>query len=363
MSERWLFRHRPQKSLLLCSPFLRGGTLERILDFAGFPNQTPELELQVLFRGLKRDFLQGASDLAAVELLKRMKVQCGDRAAVRLLSNLHMKAYLVDGEQLLITSGNCTGRGFEWAGAEANVEGGIATDDPAVIDGFRSCFQAVWEAAAPLSRLAGEYLRPEFRDQVLRAAARPAVRERRYGYTIPSPPSPGQARRAAPEDEGQRLGIPQHYTPSALEATIRFLGDRRDTPELCTMTELARVLGSKAVKPSDRNRKLTGLVTNLRLLGLVEDHDCRHDRLPALTPLGIQYVESDPAGRRRIFRRQVMLLPWFSEAMELEPKGRPSGQALQDYLCGSCGYKPSSSKRYAPAMKHMLEACGFGEED
>ena len=75
MFARWFLRHPPQRSLLLCSPFLRGGTLERVLEFVGFPELRPEMELKVLFRGLKRDFLQGASDLAAVELLRRMERQ------------------------------------------------------------------------------------------------------------------------------------------------------------------------------------------------------------------------------------------------------------------------------------------------
>ena len=42
--------------------------------------------------------------------------------------------------------------------------------------------------------------------------------------------------------------------------------------------------------------------------------------------------------------------------------GHP-GWALLDYLCRAYGYKPSSAKRYVPAIKHMLAACGFGEED
>ena len=87
MFARWFLRHPPQRSLLLCSPFLRGGTLERVLEFVGFPELRPEMELKVLFRGLKRDFLQGASDLAAVELLRRMERQCGGRVEV-LLSEL-----------------------------------------------------------------------------------------------------------------------------------------------------------------------------------------------------------------------------------------------------------------------------------
>ena len=87
MFARWFLRHPPRRSLLLCSPFLRGGTLERVLEFVGFPELRPEMELKVLFRGLKRDFLQGASDLAAVELLRRMERQCGGRVEV-LLSEL-----------------------------------------------------------------------------------------------------------------------------------------------------------------------------------------------------------------------------------------------------------------------------------
>ena len=74
-------------------------------------------------------------------------------------------------------------------------------------------------------------------------------------------------------------------------------------------------------------------------------------------------MESGPEERRKLLRLRLLLLPWFSEVMELDPEGRPSGQALLDYLCRAYGYKPSSAKRYVPAIKHMLAACGFGEED
>ena len=185
MFARWFLRHPPRRSLLLCSPFLRGGTLERVLEFVGFPELRPEMELKVLFRGLKRDFLQGASDLAAVELLRRMERQCGGRVEVRLLDNLHMKAYLVDGKQLLISSGNCTSRGFERTGTEGNVEGGIATDDPTVVADFLSYFDSVYAAALPLSARVGEYLDPEFQDQVLRASAHLTAEERRHSYVVP----------------------------------------------------------------------------------------------------------------------------------------------------------------------------------
>ena len=43
MFARWFLRHPPQRSLLLCSPFLRGGTLERVLEFVGFPELRPEV--------------------------------------------------------------------------------------------------------------------------------------------------------------------------------------------------------------------------------------------------------------------------------------------------------------------------------
>ena len=360
MFARWFLRHPPQRSLLLCSPFLRGGTLERVLEFVGFPELRPEMELKVLFRGLKRDFLQGASDLAAVELLRRMERQCGGRVEVRLLDNLHMKAYLVDGKQLLISSGNCTSRGFERTGTEGNVEGGIATDDPTVVADFLSYFDSVYAAALPLSARVGEYLDPEFQDQVLRASAHLTAGERRHSYAVPRVSGPSVP---AGEREERDTGIPQHYTPEAMEQTLRFLYGHRGAPASATKTRLAQVLGSRAVKQSDRNRKLYGVLKNLQLLGLAQAGRMEGETLPALTPLGIRYMESGPEERRKLLRRRVLLLPWFSEVMELDPEGRPSGQALLDYLCRAYGYKPSSAKRYVPAIKHMLAACGFGEED
>lgn len=367
MFDRWLVRNPPRHSLLLCAPFLLGGTLERVLAFTGLPGRGGPA-LKVLFRGLRRDFLQGASDLAAVELLARLEAESGGRAEVRLLDNLHMKAYLADGTRLLVTSGNCTRRGFEASGPGANVEGGIATDEPAVTAAFLDSFRPVWEAAAPLGERLEALRDPAFREQVLaqmhvrrRQEAGPAAGGRRYA--VPAAPPP--VREAPAGARGEKAWyIPQNYRPEALEETLRFLSARQDAPELRTKTELARVLGSRAVEKESRDRKLNGLLKNLRLLGLTEDRDCRGDRLPPLTPLGLRCAACTGEARRRLLGQQVMLLPWFSEVMELELRGRTADQALLDYLCAPpyC-YEQSTARRYVPAMKHLLDICDLTEQE
>lgn len=361
MFDAWLVRHPPRESLVLCSPFLAGGTLERVAGLSG----RRRLRLRVLFRGLKRDFLQGATDLAALEVLERLEREGGSRAEIRLLANLHMKGYLVDGRQLLITSGNCTRRGFERAGAEGNVEGGIATDEPAVIAAFLDYFQRAFAAAVPLGELIGQYRTPEFRERVLAALRRQPRQgmepgERGSRCDIPAAAAAVPAPAAA--ERGRAYYIPQNYKPEALEKTLDFLYQNRDSPAFCTKERLAELLGSQAEKKDDRDRKLTGLVKNMRLLGLVEDRDCRNDRLPPLTALGRRCAQGDREERRGLLRGQIMALPWFNEVVEQMSGGQRLDRLLLEYLCGDCGYSRTTADRYVPAMKHLLGICGIGEE-
>lgn len=361
MFDAWLVRHPPRESLVLCSPFLAGGTLERVAGLSG----RRRLRLRVLFRGLKRDFLQGATDLAALEVLERLEREGGSRAEIRLLANLHMKGYLVDGRQLLITSGNCTRRGFERAGAEGNVEGGIATDEPAVIAAFLDYFQRAFAAAVPLGELIGQYRTPEFRERVLaalRRRPRQGMEPGERGSRCDIPAAAAAVPVPAAAERGRAYYIPQNYKPEALEKTLDFLYQNRDSPAFCTKERLAELLGSQAEKKDDRDRKLTGLVKNMRLLGLVEDRDCRNDRLPPLTALGRRCAQGDREERRRLLRGQIMALPWFNEVVEQLSGGQRLDRLLLEYLCGDCGYSRTTADRYVPAMKHLLGICGIGEE-
>ena len=63
-----------------------------------------------------------------------------------------MKAYLIDGESLLVTSGNMTPRGLSECGTSGNVEGGIACDDKDVIKKFLSYYESVFNAGIDVEK-------------------------------------------------------------------------------------------------------------------------------------------------------------------------------------------------------------------
>lgn len=91
-------------------------------------------------RGNTEEFINGASDFRILDYLKTRK-DFSDKD-LRRCQNLHMKAYLIDDQLLLITSGNMTRPGIF---ANGNVEGTILTDDRDVIRDFKHYFQAVWQ--------------------------------------------------------------------------------------------------------------------------------------------------------------------------------------------------------------------------
>lgn len=137
----WLKHNKPNESLLICSPFFKKSALEKITTCYGLNASVNHIEVDVLIRGKVEDFIKGSSDISALESLIQMKSIDIDR--VRRLTNLHMKAYLIDGKRLLIGSGNFTQRGLFASMSSGNVEGAIATSDENAIKDFKLYFDDV----------------------------------------------------------------------------------------------------------------------------------------------------------------------------------------------------------------------------
>lgn len=139
--DNWFSRFEPQESILICSPYLKGYALERVLSICNMLGSDDGFQVDVLIRGRLEDFIQGSSDIAALEHLIKLNKLDIDR--VRRLTNLHMKAYLIDNSNLLIGSGNCTNRGLFTERDSANVEGAISTDCEAIIAQFSEYYREI----------------------------------------------------------------------------------------------------------------------------------------------------------------------------------------------------------------------------
>lgn len=143
----WFDLNRPNQSLLICSPYLKNYSLEKIMDRYNL-STLHDLQLEVLIRGKLEDFIRGSSDISALESLIRL--QGMDINKIRRLTNLHMKAYLIDNEKLLIGSSNFTRNGLFFSNGAGNIEGAICTTDTVAINDFRGYYDSIVTSSEPL---------------------------------------------------------------------------------------------------------------------------------------------------------------------------------------------------------------------
>ncbi len=139
--ENWFTKHKPEKSLLICTPYLKSYALDKINGFYKLAEINSDFSFDVLIRGKLEDFINGSSDLSALESFLQLKIVDIDK--IRRLTNLHMKAYLLDDAHLLIGSGNCTKSGLFSNSSYSNVEGGIYSTDSDVIRDFSQYFSDI----------------------------------------------------------------------------------------------------------------------------------------------------------------------------------------------------------------------------
>lgn len=157
--DNWFKKHYPKKSLLICSPYIKKDAIDKIIELYKLDEREPGFELNVLIRGNRDEFTYSrSSDIAALDSL--MAIRWLKRSNIRRISNLHMKAYLVDERHLLITSGNMTNSGMFVISGKENFEGGISTNNIGVIFKFLKYFRDIWKQSRSL---------PEFYDELMAA--------------------------------------------------------------------------------------------------------------------------------------------------------------------------------------------------
>jgi hypothetical protein len=134
--------------LLICSPFFKSYAFEQISNRYNLAELNQDFKLDILIRGQLEDFINGSTDISALESLIQLKLTNLDK--VRRVTNLHMKAYLIDEEYLLIGSGNFTKSGLFFKGNSGNIEGAIRTDDKNVIGEFSKYYKEICSAGETL---------------------------------------------------------------------------------------------------------------------------------------------------------------------------------------------------------------------
>ena len=130
-----------QARFSVASPFVTGFFGQLLGDFP------KRVDCRLLTRTDLRDFALGTSDLEALCGLAKRGV------AVKALSRLHAKVYVVDSSRALVTSANAT-RG----GLIANIECGLEVTDAPVVGELRRLLASGFGAPEPPSAWTAEEL-------------------------------------------------------------------------------------------------------------------------------------------------------------------------------------------------------------
>lgn len=152
----WFEKHKPEKSLVICTPYIKQNALDKLIKLYGLEPLASDFDFKLVIRGATEEFTYNrSSDISVLDTF--VGIDGYDVNQIRRIENLHMKAYLVDDKDLLITSGNLTNSGFFVNGGRGNFEGGIATDDTAAIERFKAYFKLIWDQSTLL---------PDFYDEI-----------------------------------------------------------------------------------------------------------------------------------------------------------------------------------------------------
>lgn len=307
--ENWFMHNPVDRSLVICSPYFKKNALDKIIDQFELDDDECILDVKILIRGTLDDFLQGSSDLTALDAL--LGLRCIDVDNVRRITNLHMKAYLRDGEDLLIGSGNCTGPGLSFGGRIGNVEGGIQTYDENVIDDFYDYFEDIFDHAEPLSMFY-DSISDQYTEETLAPfRSRPTVvnrnasGERRARYDFrrrrQDEVMPEQVLEMSVQD------IPQFSSFDHAVYDTPFLVDeanRRD--EFLTFDRLGELLPGERTDTLVAKKKYgENHAKTAELLGLITILPEQTRKLQ-ITPLGQVFLDATPEEKDRILTRQIM---------------------------------------------------------
>lgn len=372
ISSNWLHKQKPKEKLIIVTPFVKKNSLVRLLNF--YDVFSAGIEVYILIRAKIDDFLMGSTDIEVMKYLSELENN-NDKFHVKILSNLHMKAYCIDDKKLLITSGNLTQRGAMNTGVKANVEGGLATDDENACEAFLSYFWNVYSAGATIGDFKIEKVQSKLKKN---SKGRKTIEKRTDVYNIPVPQKLYEYPEKDETDQDKdmtffrfelqsclelmqfdgkpREWIPQNASKGNYIKAMQFINDSIE--ENRTLEKLAEHIGSKAQKYETKIRVSSGMVKNLKLLGFIANNDCINGIIPQITEIGKQYLDASDEDKKILIGKQAQALPWMKH-IRIMKENNPDAKMdliLKEYLCNvPYQYSKTSASRYAPAMKYFCE--------
>lgn len=305
--DNWFVQGDVDRSLIICSPYFKKNALDKIIDQFDLDDDECILNIKILIRGQLDDFLKGSSDLTALDAL--LALPCVNVDNVRRVTNLHMKAYLRDDNDLLIGSGNCTAPGLSFGNRLGNVEGGIQTDDDEIISDFNEYFNEIFEASESLNDFYDsiteqytEEARAPFREPPTVNRDRAAEINARFDFR--EPVNNVDILDAALEMTVQ--DIPQFSNfDIVLNETLLYIKESSDNGHLLSFSELGQMLpGQNADNDTARKKYGENHAKTAELLGFVTIVPNRL-RLLQITPLGETYLSATEDEKNRILTRQL----------------------------------------------------------
>ncbi len=138
-----------KKEILICSPWLRGEVLNRILS--------KKLKTKIIEGKINLKIILRISNLDDIKIsgaeLFAIDEELGEHCEIRYNKTLHTKLYVIDGEYALIGSFNLTGGGFGNARRPGNnLEAGVEYTDKEHVKEMKELFYTIWDTQTNIIR-------------------------------------------------------------------------------------------------------------------------------------------------------------------------------------------------------------------
>ena len=366
MYENWFKKNIPQKSLICVTPYIKRDAVDTI-----FKHYPKSCEMKLLIRGNTEEFTYNhSSDIEALYYF-HYDHTFNDHNLKR-LQNLHMKAYLVDGAKLLVSSGNMTANGMLLGSKFGNAEGGIATDEVEVIQSFLEYFQQLWQQSQPLSEFL-DSLQIAYQTYIEDTQGRSVQvpkEKKKYTYHIEKArDNSGNCKHLKFGHKFMLGAIPARGIVDEIPLTLKILDQygRISSPEFGNIMRNEygkRTVDKQSLKrEKEADSKLGEEFSKIAAyLGLV-NIERRKKNMLAITGLGKQYLQADELSRETMLLEQISHKEFFQSLMnefsmeeisQMEQGDRKVYQKLQKYILLHVSAKESTLKRVIPTCRELL---------
>ena len=354
--DNWLAKNKPTKSLLICTPYMKQGALNRIFDKYALEDQGRTLDIKVLIRGNTEEFTHNrSSDITILDTF--VTLDGFNISNFRRIGNLHMKAYLIDEEKLLITSGNLTNSGMFSIQMTENFEGGIATDESSIISSFLAYFQRIWDQSEGLDSFYDEIVNAytTYATDAKNTTRKPRKKKK---YLFPSV----QVSTSATSPSSSKF-VPSDLPPARIDTLLATLNILAQSPTPLTMMDLG-----KKLRTNLPNADLTDNVSNQKYgeekgglalyFGLAHRLKNGSSYQYMINTMGKRYLNFSVSERHSYIVEQTQMKEALCDIIE---HCQDSGFELKKYIFTHCDGMESTLTRKVSPVKRILALYNNGD--